>query len=436
MYVSGPPGTGKSALVEEVCRGLDGEKRVKVANINCASMTTARDIYGRLIEELCDDTSQVFRKGEVERLRGMFLPRKGSSDHLYLVTLDEIDHLLTTDLEILYTFFEWSLQRNSRLVLIGIANALDLTDRFLPRLKAKNLKPQLLPFLPYTPPQITKVITTLLRSLLPSDSVAGDDFVPFLQPAAIQLCSRKVASQSGDLRKAFDLVRRTLDIIERETLDKANSGPSSPSKAPLAENVNMSSMISPPDTPVRKMAEYTAATAPRATVAHVARVTSAAFSNGTTERLHGLNLQQKAALCALVSFGRRQRTVQQVPATPTKSPRSNAPTAKQLFDTYSALCRRDNMLHPLTATEFRDILSNLETMGLVGEVQERGRGRAATGPMGFLTPSRLGRGAGGSPLKNGGHDTGLVCFVSEKELETRITGPGEGVLKALLREEL
>jgi cell division control protein 6 len=94
------------------------------------------------------------------------------------------------------------------------------------------------------------------------------------------------------------------------------------------------------------------------------------------------------------------------------------------------------MLHPLTATEFRDILSNLETMGLVGEVQERGRGRAAGGPMGFLTPSRLGRGAGGSPLKNGGRETGLVCFVGEKELETHITGPGEGVLKALLREEL
>jgi cell division control protein 6 len=54
------------------------------------------------------------------------------------VILDEIDQLISIDQTILYKFFEWAQMANSRLVLVGIANALDLTDRFLPRLKAKG----------------------------------------------------------------------------------------------------------------------------------------------------------------------------------------------------------------------------------------------------------------------------------------------------------
>lgn len=434
MYVSGPPGTGKSALIGEVCRELQVENTVKVAHVNCASMTSARDVYGKLIEDLCED-SQVFKKSESERLKGMFFPKQKSSTDVYLVALDEIDHLLTSDLEILYSFFEWSMQPNSRLVLIGIANALDLTDRLLPRLKAKNLKPHLLPFLPYTPAQIATVITTRLRSLLPDDTTVTKDFVPFLHPAAVQLCARKVASQSGDLRKAFDLVRRTIELIEREAKQKA-SATNSPSKAPLVENTNLATPLSPPDTPNSKTQtmDWTAATAPRATVAHIARVTSAVFGNGATERLQGLNLHQKAVLCALISIGRKKRSTTSTSTTSTKAARSVAPTIKELFETYSSLCRKGNVLQPLTVTEFRDIIGSLEAMGLIGEAQTSG-GRAASGSGMPRTPSKTGRGANGTPTKKGMDDSGLVCYVGEKEVEAQATGPGEGVLKALLREE-
>ncbi|PGH27848.1 hypothetical protein AJ80_00398 [Polytolypa hystricis UAMH7299] len=435
LYVSGPPGTGKSALVGEVCQDKQLDKAVKVASINCASMTSSRDIYGKLIEELCEN-SQVFKKSEVEVLRAMFLQKNRSGD-LYLVSLDEIDHLLTTDVEILYSLFEWSLQPNSRLILVGIANALDLTDRFLPRLKAKNLKPQLLPFLPYSASQITSIITTRLRSVLPEGHNVTADFVPFVHPAAIQLCSRKVASQTGDLRKAFDIIRRTIDLIERETQQKAanaaNAAAGSSSKTPLIENMNLSSPLSPPTTPVHV---HTPATAPRATVAHVARVTSAVFGNGTAQRLQGLNLQQKAALCSLIALGRKQRdqSSSAIFKTPSKSsPRAMAPTIKQLFETYCTLCRRDNMLHPLTSTEFRDVISSLETLGLVGEVQANGRrgngGSGATSSASLRTPTKM------SQSQSALDEKGLVCYVGEKEIEAQISGAGEGILKALLRGE-
>ncbi|RAQ55331.1 cell division control protein Cdc6 [Aspergillus flavus] len=425
LYVSGPPGTGKSALVKEACDELDLGS-VKVTHVNCASMRSARDVYSKLIEDLCDD-QQIFKKSEAERLKAMFTSNK-KQDEMFLVSLDEIDHLLTADAGILQSLFEWSLQGKSKLMLIGIANALDLTDRALPQLKAKNLKPRLLPFLPYNAGQIANVVTERLRSLLSPGQCDDPKFIPFVQPAAITLCSKKVASQTGDLRKAFELIKRAIDLIEQETLqklEKQNENPESPSKTILVENNNLSS----PRPKQNLTSAYTTLTAPRASIAHVARITSATFGQGTVQRLQGINLQQKAAICALIALDRKRREGE-FPGTPSKTKHS-APTIKQIFDTYCTLCRKDNILHPLTATEFRDVLSNLETLGLVGEYQGKGRGGTVAGGSnirrspsksmsGPLTPSRA------------MDEQGLVCFVSQKEIETQLSGPGEGILRRLL----
>ncbi|SPB44775.1 unnamed protein product [Aspergillus niger] len=427
LYVSGPPGTGKSALVQEVCHDMD-LKSLKIAHLNCASMRGSRDVYSRLIGDLCND-HDVFKKSEPDRLRLMFT--SDENDDLFLVTLDEIDHLLTADSGILQSLFEWSLQEKSRLMLIGIANALDLTDRSLPQLKAKNLKPRLLPFLPYNAGQIASVITNRLRSLLPEGQTVDPNFVPFVQPAAIQLCSKKVASQTGDLRKAFELVKRAIDLIEQEALKKLeaqNANPESPSKTILVENNNLSSSSkssSPKQTPALS---YTAITAPRASIAHVARITSAAFGQGTVQRLQGLNLQQKAAICALIALDRKRRQGE-FPGTPSKT-KHLPPTIKQVYDTYCTLCRQDNILHPLTSTEFKDVLSNLETMGLVGEYQGRGRGGTVAGGSDLRrSPSKL---HGPMTPSKALDEQSLVCFVSQKEIETQLTGAGEGILRRLL----
>ena len=42
------------------------------------------------------------------------------------------------DPEVLYKVFNWISMDNSRLLLVGIANSLDLTDRVLPRFVSNN----------------------------------------------------------------------------------------------------------------------------------------------------------------------------------------------------------------------------------------------------------------------------------------------------------
>lgn len=437
-YVSGPPGTGKSAMVHEVTEGFQTSPTTKKAYINCMSMKTSKDLYGNLLENLCEDV-EVLEGDEVKTLQGMFIP-KNKSKTVYIVTLDEIDHVLSLDLEILYKLFEWSLQKASHLILVGIANALDLTDRFLPRLKARNLKPQLLPFLPYTSVQIKTVIMARLKSLIPKDSPTPD-FVPFLHPAAIELCSRKVAGQTGDLRKAFDICRRAIELIESDTKQKHEQAlkdlilQESPSKRPLEENINLSSpsglspkKMVPTKSLAQSFATLTVETAPRALISHVNKITSATFGNGANQRLKALNLQQKAALCALVALEKRKReAAANVMGTPSKS-KNAAPTIKALYDVYCVLCTRDSVLHPLTSTEFRDVVGSLETLSLISAVDGR------NGSFIPLGTSLKGRKKFGSGIGVGDEKRVGSC-VGEKEVAQAVEGLGGGILKSILSGE-
>jgi cell division control protein 6 len=433
IYVSGPPGTGKSAFVNDVCRTVLSQS-IKTGYINCMSVKNAVDLYRTLLEEFVDIT-EIAEGDEMDALRNIFMQRKTS----YVVTLDEVDHLLELDIDLFYNIFEWSLQKSSGLVLVGIANALDLTDRFLPRLKARGLKPQLLPFLPYTAQQISSVITSKLKALLPT----GEGQLPFIHPTAILFLSKKVAAQSGDLRKAFDICRRAIDLIEADTRDQhakkaAEITPSptpSPSKTPLVENMNLSSPTK--QAPCRaqeltsviaaSLASLTVETAPRATIAHMAKITAAVFSNGTSQRLRNLNLQQKAVLCSLsaIESKRRATAADAVLSTPSRS-HTTSPTIKELFEAYTQLCKRENVLHPLTSTEFRDIVGSLETLSLISAVE----GKAGSLDVGAGTPSRRGRGKAFPGVVV--EDRRVASTVGAKELGDALVGPGAGILRGIL----
>lgn len=409
---------------------------VKKAYINCMSIKSSKDLYGTLLDQICD-VSDVSDVDAAATLQKLFMPRKASDD-VYLVILDEIDHILTLDLESLYRLFEWALHKSSRLVLIGIANALDLTDRFLPRLKSRNLKPELLPFLPYSATQVKEIITTRLQSLVPEGSP-----IPFIHPAAIELCSRKVSSQTGDLRRAFEICRRAIDLVEMETKQKHEAEVrekmllATPSRKPLGENANLSSPSrgsSEKTLPVmlaESLKSLTVETAPRVTIAHLNKVTAAAFSNGTNQRLKTLNLQQKAALCSLIALERRTRTSRatSVLATPSKS-RTAAPSVKVLYDTYSLLCTRDSVLHPLSSSEFREVVDSLETLSLISPVDGK------TGSFAMLqTPSKRGKRSGFAAGAGLADEKKVASCVGERELEQAIEGLGADILKSILSGE-
>ncbi|KAK3395885.1 P-loop containing nucleoside triphosphate hydrolase protein [Sordaria brevicollis] len=480
LYVSGPPGTGKSAIVNKVTDKFASKtSNVHKAYINCMSIKSSKDLYVTLLDQLVADKEELSTESDVvAALQKLILPKKKTQD-VYLVVLDEIDHILTLDPESLYSLFEWSLEKknNSRLALIGIANALDLTDRFLPRLKSRNLKPELLPILPYTAPQVKNIIITRLKSLLPGGTPKDPNYIPFFHPAAIELCSRKVSSQTGDLRRAFEICRRAIDLVESETRLKHENEVKesmlqmSPSKKRvLGENTNLSSASAAAPTPslfrsitssrdptasvssslLKSLQALTPATAPRVSIAHLSKVTAAAFSNGPAQRLKTLNLQQKAALCALVAIEKRNRAAQTEALSSTTTPSRKqdspiAPTVKTLFEAYTKLCKMDSLLHPLSSSEFREVVSSLETLSLITPVDGKTGSFTALGynsSPGLGTPKRGGKkkkdvfGMGGALVA--GDEKRVASCVGEKEVEQGLLkedGAGVGILRGILSGE-
>ncbi|XP_037546549.1 cell division control protein 6 homolog [Nematolebias whitei] len=203
LYISGAPGTGKTACLNCVLQDMRTElSSVQTVMVNCMSLRSSHAIFPLLADKLKAPGGQ----NGLQRL----LTAPGSS---VLLILDEMDQLDSRAQDVLYTIFEWPYLPKSRLCLIGVANALDLTDRILPRLQARPLcRPLLLHFPPYSRQELSSII---------QDRLAQVSSEGILDVSALQFCVRKVSAVSGDARKALDICRRAVEVAQADERKKA-----------------------------------------------------------------------------------------------------------------------------------------------------------------------------------------------------------------------
>ncbi|XP_038835155.1 cell division control protein 6 homolog [Salvelinus namaycush] len=205
LYISGAPGTGKTACLNCVLQEMKDElKEIQTVVFNCMALRSSHAIFPLLAEKLGASGSHTDTK--LQKLLT-------STGPTVLLVLDEMDQLDSKAQDVLYTIFEWPYLPKSRLCLIGIANALDLTDRILPRLQAlPRCRPQLLHFPPYSRQELAAIVQDRLTR------VSGEGL---LDASAVQFCARKVSAVSGDARKALDICRRAVELVESDDRKKA-----------------------------------------------------------------------------------------------------------------------------------------------------------------------------------------------------------------------
>jgi origin recognition complex subunit 1 len=133
-----------------------------------------------------------------------------------VVLMDELDQLVTRGQGVMYNFFNWPGGRHSRLIVLAVANTMDLPERTLSNKISSRLGLTRITFPGYTHSQLMTIIQSRLEGV-PGNIVDSD---------AIQFASRKVAAVSGDARRALDICRRAVEIVEyADTAD-----PSTPSR--------------------------------------------------------------------------------------------------------------------------------------------------------------------------------------------------------------
>lgn len=194
----------------------------------------------------------------------------------------------------LYTLFEWAAAPQSNLILVGIANALDLTQRLLPQLRALGATPQTLHFPPYSDAELSSILTQrLTRSALATVAQGGSSALARLSSGekgetqavsqardaidanAVTFCCKKVANVSGDARRMLDVSRLAIE----KAVDELES------------------------CPLEQLPPWAAK--PLIRFDHMASALSVAFKSSAVLLLASLPQAQQVLVCALVLRSRR-----------------------------------------------------------------------------------------------------------------------------------
>ncbi|KAI1104129.1 P-loop containing nucleoside triphosphate hydrolase protein [Jackrogersella minutella] len=227
IYISGTPGTGKTATVREVVSKLDEAVRSDelddfiFVEINGMKISDPHQSYSLLWEAL--KGQRVSPSQALDLLEREFnnpSPRRVPC----VVLMDELDQLVTKNQSVMYNFFNWPGLRHSRLIVLAVANTMDLPERTLSNKISSRLGLTRITFPGYNHEQLMKIIQSRL------EGVPGN----IVEPDAVQFASRKVAAVSGDARRALDICRRAVELAEAETRT-SEPDPATPSKRAKAK---------------------------------------------------------------------------------------------------------------------------------------------------------------------------------------------------------
>ncbi|PWN31740.1 P-loop containing nucleoside triphosphate hydrolase protein [Meira miltonrushii] len=374
LYVCGLPGTGKTALIRSVMADIQqsqeflrDNERLQVAFIDCMTIQHPRELFRRILNVFHGDKSVLpsGEAGDAEAERQVTTLVKDQKRQT-LIVLDEIDHLLRSRVHqnILYRLFSWPQKDSKACALIGIANSLDLTERFVPLLASKGAAPAVLNFRPFEAEEIKTVIGSRLALLQSSYSAEtreqdgelqeqnDDETVPLFVPAAFELVARKIAAATGDLRKALDACRLAVELVEQETIRKSTS---------TAAPIDITSL--------------TPTNAPKITPAHILKVVSTVLGSPQLNKIRGLGLQPKLILLALLVAQKRRgyglnvlgggsgngvnKSVMGV-----CSSNGDGTLMCEIESTYSAILKNDDF-PILESSELIDVMEGLEVEGIV-----------------------------------------------------------------------
>ncbi len=223
LLVYGKPGTGKTLVIKKVLSKIqkrveEGSFPIKLAYTNAKQETT---LYGLLVsfgrqlgldsQKTNDDKMWLPSTGlsisEVFN-RILYVLDKNETNAVFVI--DEIDYLAEliqkTGKDVLYQITRANERLTTgSLTLIGVSNDLTFKERLDPRV-ISTLSEEEIIFTNYNLSQIRQILDARIEVAF-NEGIVSD--------AALNLCSAMAGRESGDARRALDLLRVAAEIAER-----------------------------------------------------------------------------------------------------------------------------------------------------------------------------------------------------------------------------
>lgn len=219
LLIFGKPGTGKTAVVKNVIERLRNKTnhlniQITVPFVNAKTANTSYKILYEVAEMMGINKEEKklqvhftgLSLGEATDRILDYIRRKNLR---VVLVIDEIDSLVDKNGDdILYNFTRANerISAEQFISLIGISNSLTFKDKLDPRVRS-SLSEEEMVFNPYTIEQLREILVDRCK-------LAFNEYG--IHMAAINLCAAMAGRETGDARKAIDLLRVAAEIAERE----------------------------------------------------------------------------------------------------------------------------------------------------------------------------------------------------------------------------
>lgn len=291
IYISGVPGTGKTATVRGVISLLQQRSERGQVNpfdfleINGMKVADAGEAYSMLWSVVGDrgisagsGRARRSPKAALNLLSRHYADNgrgpaddmgQGSGRATTIVLMDELDQLLTSRQDVMYNLFNWPSARNSRLIVVAVANTMDLPERTMSAKVASRLGMTRITFMPYADKELGEIVRSRLGIDASGKSIAGsasltpideagemaeedmDESLLFdddaqrllskeerqrkeaLYSSAVRGCdaifvndaityaAKRISNVSGDARRMLDVCRRAVELVEAKHRSKS-----------------------------------------------------------------------------------------------------------------------------------------------------------------------------------------------------------------------
>lgn len=227
-YVCGVPGTGKTATVREAVRALQSQKErgelpaFSFVEINGMKLASPMQAYTEMWCAISGKGQRLHPRAALSKLSAFFSLGAHTKKTPTVVLMDELDLFVTSRQDVIYNMFHWPDLPNSNLVVIAVANTMDLPERTLQPKVASRLGMTRIPFMPYTDRQLLDIVRARLgmdeqgqRCSTAAATVACESVFKL---DALVFASKRVANVSGDARRMLDVCRRAVEAAEERAL--------------------------------------------------------------------------------------------------------------------------------------------------------------------------------------------------------------------------